>query len=277
LGYFLLDMLSEALSGIEALLSTKIGSSSSKKLLNDLDYDPEKIGSILEFLQSKEEEDKIEFHESRPDSQELKGRVKEVDANILYRSHAMCHTALLPSQSRFDGILTEKRNSNVDNFDLGTNKVFLKPVDNGKVPLVWDPNDRQKCRALEIDHKDFFFVRTDDEWVSATIPNSFEKELYGRWAEKISKREGLLMVCLRACPLYHCPEEATGFDSLTRGVLSMRIDNRPVIGARALEECHFMEGKDGIRWGVEKDEYVIRFKIEPKTGKWMKITSIILF
>lgn len=289
MGYFLIEMLITSLSEIERILSAQASNKNvhhlgnqTKSINQHRDYfNKRNIQSLLNYLQSKDNQDKSLFHKTPPASHEWITHTEtltQVSRNVLYRSHSICHTALLPSQTRYQGILTESyKDPNHETFDLGTNKFYLRPVEDGILPLVWDPNDRQKCEALEIDHKDFFFVRTDDDWVSAVVPNPSELQVYGTWGKTLSKREGLIMVCLRYCPFRKCQSEYVGFDALQKGVLSIKVDGKPVIGTKQLDECFFLQGHQGIRWGTERDHYEVSFKIEPKTGKWMKVTSIIIF
>lgn len=271
MGYFMLEMLTEAVEEIEAILASDHSKKNEKKHLK----------SFLEFLRSQDEEDKLLFQTTPPAVDKWPAHntntFDSIDTRILYRNHAICHTAMLPAQTRYEGILTNKANANSkpNDFDTGTDKFFLKPIEDGQLPLVWDPNDRQKCTALEIDHRDFFYVRTDDEWVSTTIPNSSELNIYGKWGNHLSKREGLIMVCLRTCPFHKCPEGVVGFEQLGRGVLSMKVDDKHVSKVRQLDDCHILEGRQGVRWGADKDQYTVSFRIEQKTGKYLKITSII--
>ena len=72
---------------------------------------------------------------------------------------SICHMAILPSRSRLEGIRTEVE----DNiFDKGVSQFLMSTPEDGVLPLAYDRNDRQQCKLLEVDHKDFFLVREQD-------------------------------------------------------------------------------------------------------------------
>lgn len=204
-----------------------------------------------------------------------------IGPNVLFKSPTVCHTALFPAQERYDGILTESRKkSNVESsdYDRGTSRYHVQfPAKDGKLTLTFDPNDRQKCDALEIDHKDFFWVREGDGWLSMTVPNDSEILTYRRGQQV----EGLIMVCLKICPLKRCPDDVIGFGPLKRGTenLQIRVDDRPVIGVKKFSDCHFLQGEQGLRWGPGRDgrgQYTVSFLVNDKRRSNMKISSIVV-
>jgi len=259
---------------------------------------------LLQRLQLEDDNDMLVFQNSPVlfDTWETnRDTLYNINPSVLFRSrHVICHTALLPSRIRYDGILTETTGvigGDSNNYDRGMNKYFENKYESisldGKLPLVYDPNDRQRCQALEIDHKDFFYVREGDDFLAVTVPNDSELEAYDHNPTKqriqtitntgvnIEKRMGLIMVCLKICPLKRCPDNSIGFGSIKRNSrkLVIRVDGKLVTGVQKLGGCHFLEGEEnGLLWGPGKDDkgrYRISFKIN-EVEKWMKISSIIV-
>jgi hypothetical protein len=206
--------------------------------------------------------------------------VSAIGPNVLFKSPTVCHTALFPAQERYDGILTGKKgSSDLSDYDRGTSRYYVHfPANNGQLALTFDPNDRQKCDALEIDHKDFFWVREGDGMLSMIVPNDSELLAYRRGHQV----EGLIMVCLKICPLKRCPDDVIGFGPLKRGTenLQIRVDDKPVVGVKKFSDCHFLQGEQGVRWSPGTNgngQYKVSFLVNDKRRSNMKISSIIVF
>jgi len=274
LGYFMLDMMQEALVELEKMVN--------KGMSDDYAIHTE-YQRVLDQLSGMEQADASIFLNSPPFTQlweTNRDTLDSVNPLTVFRKHSLCHTALIPSETRYDGILTEnyQRGSHKD-YEKGINKALLATPEDGVLPLAYDSNDRQQCDALEIDHKDFFYVREGDGWLSTMVPNPVEEWAYGRG----EPREGIIMVCLKICPLGRCPEESVGFGYIkrNRGKLFITVNDQPVKMINKLEGCHFLAGDHGLRWGPgieDSGRYQLKFRVEdPGTGHWMKISSIIIF
>lgn len=282
-GLFLVDALRDALADLDDLVETR-------RQRND----PLDLAAYLDELLAQRDADRAAFRASPvpPDALRawpLPPAVAARAPELLFRADTICHTALFPSQTRYQGVLTETTPTPDRPYDRGTNKIFLRPPDDGVAPLVFDPNDRQKCTALELDHKDFFYVRSDDGWLSLTLPNDAEarrhRDYHPDTASAPLLPHGLVLVCPRVCA-GRCSDEAVGLDNVRKSVLSAAVDGAPVTGATPLERCHFLERDDGeVSWpgrrrrnGHDDDpRYDLRFRVDEKTGKWLKISSVVLF
>jgi hypothetical protein len=146
IGHFLLNSLEDALFELD-------------QLKHDNGGDPK---TILDALERLEQRDKQAFREGTLDTKfwDEEGVVfGEMGAKMVLRGESICHTALLPSRSRLEGITTEVE----DNiFDKGVSQFLMSTPEDGVLPLAYDMNDRQQCGLLEVDHKDFFLVREQD-------------------------------------------------------------------------------------------------------------------
>jgi hypothetical protein len=294
MGVFLVDMLQEALIDLDAIM-----------LSHRQDRD-----TVYSSLIEKEAADvRLAVQAPPPPAAQAFSQFTETMQRItpqaLYKQKAICHTALLPAQERYDGILMESGHQTTveaNDYDRGLNRYFMtEPVRDRKLPLAFDPNDRQRCEALEIDHKDFFWVRDGDGWLSRIVPNDSELLSYRDNSEErmseltmhiratasngaLSPQEpvqGLIMVCLKICPLKRCPDDAMGFGPLKRNTnqLSIKVDGIPVTSVHKLDDCHFLEGPNGLRWGpgkTQNGQYTLSFLINDKQKNNMKISSFIV-
>jgi len=290
LGVFLVEMLNEALIQLDA----RVFSHGSRD-------------AVLQSLLAKEQAD-VALARNAPIPalghafSQYESTVQQITPRVLYKQPAICQTALLPAQERYDGILLEsgKQSSPMaGDYDRGQNRVFMtEPIKDGKLPLVFDPNDRQRCvEELEIDHKDFFWIRQGDGWLSRTIPNDSELAVYGKPLDMndntftatlhtrvLSNRqpEGLIMVCLKICPLKRCPDDSVGFGPLRRSTnqISIKVDGRSVTNVQKFGDCHFLEGEQGLRWGPGKNgkgQYRLSFIVNDRQKNNMKISSFVVF
>lgn len=273
LGVYLVDALEEALIQLDAMLSA---------------HDRDRVLKVL--LANEEDDYDLAINAPIPHVQafdEFKETMNNVGADTLFKSNAVCHTALLPSQERFDGTLTEtKEKVGPSNYERGLNRYYMKdPIKDGKMPLVFDPNDRQRCiDELEIDHKDFFWAREGDGWLTKSVPNPTEISVYRRPGQPV---KGMIMICLKICPLKRCPDGVMGFGPLKRNTnkLVIRMDGQDVKSVQKFGDCHFLQGDNGqLQWGPGKfstpqapGQYKLSFLVNDREKHNLKISSFIVF
>ena len=283
----MLNILEEALMELDDLRNPR----GNRTITGDGDFP-----SILEHLYLLERADG-ELFRSAPSSSDAwlsdRDTLLEVGPDAIFRGPAHCHTALLPSRLRYDGLLREGGgvgDHRTGGFDRGFAKEIMKKVEGGHLPLAYDANDRQKCDLLEIDHKDFFYVREGDGWLGEMVPNPAGVVAFGVAGGDGNPRRGLIMVCLKICPLGRCSDDSVGFGQIKRnsGKLFIEVDGRPVKNIKRLEGCHFLIGENGVSWGPgnENGQYELRFLVQdpgirvdnPFAGHIsMKISSIVVF
>ena len=256
IGHFLMGALEDALYELQ-LLNSQHGD------------DP---SAILAQLQSLDNMERQEFLGKPPDTKLWDDGIvfDDMGSTMVLRGENICHTALLPSRSRLDGITTETEDGS---FDKGQNQFLMSDL-HGVLPLAFDSNDRQQCDLLEVDHKDFFMVREQDEEVTAIVPNDTELQLYTR----TDAVQGILVLCLKICPLNKCPETYININEVSGGTkLFITVDGQPVTKVLKLDSCHILAGEQGIRWG-KKEQYELKFRIAKGLATpQLKISSIIVF
>ena len=153
-----------------------------------------KVGPILpivrDTLVAEEEADYQRFRTSDL-SQRWVGVVEEgrddafLNLTTLFRGHSICHTAFLPSESRYKGIMMN--NASLGGFPIGYFKGISReeavqvpplPSENAPIRLLFDSSGRQDCSLLEIDYKDYYFLTEAEGWKSWILPTRAELDIY---------------------------------------------------------------------------------------------------
>mmetsp|Transcript_4194 Transcript_4194/g.7004 ORF Transcript_4194/g.7004 Transcript_4194/m.7004 type:complete len:655 (-) Transcript_4194:39-2003(-) len=209
--------------------------------------------------------------------------MSRITPSLLFRGNGVCHTALLPAQSRFLGHTTQSSliGSSEGGYDTGMNKVLCHPVHN-QLPLAYESSDRMRCPSAKIDHRDFFYLRNQDGWLHKTVPNHAELQAYQR-----SPAQGIIIICLQICPMDKCSDDYVGFAQVSsqhgHAKVDIKVDGSEVKELLTLDHrCHVLKGEDGIRWGPGKagdGQYKLSFKLHVKMKGLdysVKMSSIIV-
>lgn len=239
--------------------------------------------SMFQSLQSKERNDELSFLQSSPILGEWIGNQKvdtwsEPNPTILFKLHSICHTALLPSEIRYDGMVSISRvhGKFEGGYYMGHSSDNI-PLPDGSLPLLYDPLERQGCHLSRIDFKDYFLVPSTHGWLSVTVPNTEEIQKYGK---ETSTKEGYILICLRQCPDEICPPNFSQFNwnmHIEEYNVEIEVDQEEVIGIKEFEGCYFLEGNKGLKWGDDqKQRYELKFKVNQEELEF-QISSIIVF
>lgn len=195
----MIQMLQEAVDELAGLL---LDPTNVTVTLGDSSVDP---FQILFRLQEEEKNDLKSFLSVSPSASVeatfLASLSETIALDSLTRKKSICHTALLPSQARYDGLVigTGNRKSYLDDFDTGVSRdeIIGEPIDFSTfndtysvprtLPLAFDKGLRNSCEfLLKIDYKDVFLVKGGVGWVSAVVPNDSEIAAYGPRRTKVS-------------------------------------------------------------------------------------------
>ena len=247
------------------------------------------LEQIYKDLTVKENFDKDSFRNAKDHAvtwtDQDKDTLRQVTPEMLSRHNFICRTALLPSHIRYEGILaettkwtttsassvTQTLNRPLSNNDLpsprripyyyeGINKDLMKddnsaPLSDGSpTPLAYDPNERQKCENhLEIDFKDFFYVRAGDGWTTMTIPTPAEIEAYGNVVPEGNM--GYILICPKICPFGKCTDVSVDLHSIParNGIVSVKVNGKKVFNIKRFGRCQFLEGDRGLRWPFDRN------------------------
>lgn len=158
---------------------------------------------------------------------------RHIDIPSLLKSPALCHTAVLPSDIRYRGILTENTQhmmtttidkkryekgvsfSSVEvrekphNKNNGKGGKFVHPIVNRSddLILVTHKGDHDRCEeptTYESTFRDAFLVTNKGGPKTLTIPNDSEKQYYTEF--DIEKSKGWIFLCFYDC-ITKCPPE----------------------------------------------------------------------
>ncbi len=165
----------------------------------------------LEDLQKdliREENERYDLLTTSPLPTYFEDMVKErgdLQLEHILKSPNFCHTARVPAEIRHKGILTGGPPGNLFHYDEGIPEGQARIVENDSefMWLVQDPTTRQKCDIpLNLDNKDYFYVKGMDGKKKLILPNDAEVAEYGRGQTPI----GLIAMCLSVCDWGKCPK-----------------------------------------------------------------------
>jgi len=179
--------------------------------LGDLSYEAEFVEpsislDYLNYLHALKREDQARFHENAEETNIFEPEnkfLKYPEFNHFQRSRGWCRTALLPSQARYDGVVTENNSTvtylhggRTDYKDEGETITKLSDPepenDETQIHLAYNIKlNRNICEHAEIDFKDTFFVRAADKWMQTTVPNDSELAYF----DKIDDPKGIIALC----------------------------------------------------------------------------------
>ena len=221
----------------------------------------------------------------------LKG-ISDIPNDIIYWNHNYCHTARLPAEIRFMGLLTETKPTrendlDYDHYDRGQEIKDIRNSENAKMELGWDQRlyaNSCSTHKLRIDYPDFFMVN-GEAWSTLTLPNEAESEYYNRVANSLpsSKPEsmGFIALCLAQCERV-CPKDLVTMNRDLTNVtapprVAMKVNGEKVQKFTPFSDCAFLKHAGGHQWTSNNDG---RYEISAKTmdpSVHMRVTSITIW
>jgi hypothetical protein len=279
--------------------------------LRELESSTEDIAARLARLEAAEEADNVCFRSKAPLPRMPTyvfnpSDFPDVSVSDLFQQRSLCHTARLPSELRYRGILTGRTAQEFDQFyregmernkaDKLMSEMFdegadVASIESGEMKLVYSETLRQsRCNAtLNIDYPDSVYVGPNEGWKSLKILTPLEKETY-----KIDSPKGLIVVCLVQPNLYKKGFNGLykkGFNGreiqvgdLQQGVgvprVTFRVNEQAVVGLSWIDSCFALKGPQGHYWEIGSDG---QYEIEARVGGGddterdiLQISSVIL-
>lgn len=258
----LLELLDEALADMEKLdVSDPEMFYFDLKAQEDMDYDM--------FLQSNLTSSHGEMIRHKKEENQ------NFDIPFLFKHRAYCHTALLPAESRYLGILTETSRIGFFHYDKGVSrkKVESQPSNNSELSLVFEPRERQDCSLLlQVDYKDYFFLSEPEGTKKLTLPNMAELALYER------PKMGLVGFSLAGCEWGKCDKAEARESGLELEEWEMHINGVQVTNFTTIEKSvSFVRHKDGQYFSPnEGGQYEIQVRVKA-VGKFLRFSSFMIF
>ena len=204
----------------------------------------------------------------------------DINVHEFYLKRSFCHTALLPAEMRFLGLLTQSDKKGFTTYDAGIPQPAATDIpteiDTGDVQLVYDPKDHENACPYNVgvDFKDFFFLSSVEGWKTLTFPNDAEKQYYD---VEPSNMLGIIMICLATCDWNQC-KGGDLRDEFDKGPLSMEVNGVAVAAYDKVGICWALKGaQNGYRWTPNaQGKYDIRAKLQADEFSYVRFGSFIL-
>ncbi len=269
LGLFLMETLVEAAQDLASKAQDPGQLLKELKVLEDSDYD--------NFFKAELPDSLFGFNDVQ--FGDMDRLFAELNRSIFYRSPAICHTALLPAETRYLGHLTESEKTGLLDYDKGFDRDEVDanpPAEKDKSPmkLVFDKGFRQTCPVpLTIDFKDYFYTSHMDGWTTLTIPNDAEAKAYRYDSSKI---HGVLLVCLGYCDWGRCREGEIKWSDAAQGNATFEVNGDPVTALFKFDHCVLLEGQRGLRWTPNSEgKFVVRAKVNVEKT-FLRVSAVVL-
>ena len=266
--------------------------------IKELGTDPYIPLEAMDDQLNNEDTDYTTFYGSTPDitAELVEGVVDfndkplmEIFKKLFRKTNIICHTALLPAEARYLGIVTESDQIGTHNYDKGVSKeqadadkATEADKDKREMRLVFDTEERQNSCPVELkwDFKDYFYSTQSDGWTSLTVPNNAEIEYFTRHGP--FEPEGVIMLVFIKCDWGNCPEGEMQFDALKEGKLKLEVNGIPVTNVTMIQDCGLLQ--HGNREYHFKSNNHLQFEIrllvekaeEGKAMSFARISSIIV-
>lgn len=268
LGLSLIGVLDDALKDLERELSTTSPRDLFDKLKAQEDVDSTR------FLESAISQDYVDMLDPKP------SRDDALNVAGLFRSRSVCHTAVLPSESRYKGILTmDASHGGFHAYEKGLPREQADRDDSNSsksIRLVYDASDRQNCNILEVDYKDYFYVSAREGWKQAMLPNQAELDVY---RDKYTNNDwkGLIAIVLKPCSWGRCKPDDVREDGLELGQFEIQVNGVQVTNLTKAYTMRFLRHENGHAFAPKKSgQYEIRIRVKDE-GKSLRLTSLVFF
>ena len=152
--------------------------------------------------------------------------LKHMSLEMFIKDAALCHTAMLPSEIRYQGLLTDTFDSSNSGNTSHSTTNFIPSVlhsaiqtmehpdpKSGMTPkryvdpntaqpdnmlIVTDDKEHQTCpEQLNIDFKDYFMTTSLETWRYVRLPNKSQKAYYTEF--DMGKSKGWIFICMTKC------------------------------------------------------------------------------
>jgi len=207
----------------------------------------------------------------------------KVVANSFYRGNAICSSALLPSDARYNGLVTGEKGVFGGDYDTGMNQTDAQRRSesaeglNVSMTVVHSSTyANTACPKYGArDYKDYYYigkVEDDDVWHTRIFPSDAE---YDAFSKGTVSTKNYIMACLDICDEKKSCREG---NFLWKDLASIYVDNKKVGVKRKIGKCYILVQQIGkFAWvseGTKPGQYEIAVKLNG--GMFMRITSIVI-
>ena len=202
----------------------------------------------------------------------------DVDRNLIFKKKTICRTALLPSESRYRGIMTQTTTEvGFENFRQGqeVHELVKLPNDSDEMRLSYTNEDRQDCDEvlLNVDMKDFFVVSAAEGAKKVTLPNDAEQAAYGT----DEPLKGMVAIVLSTCSWGHCPKEDVREETLLTDAV-IKVNGVPADGFSSIDSEAIFLKHNGNFFFQPNAQGRFEFEIQVlRADSWLRVQSFVIF
>eukprot|EP00531_Pseudo-nitzschia_arenysensis_P009594 CAMPEP_0116129810 /NCGR_PEP_ID=MMETSP0329-20121206/8118_1 /TAXON_ID=697910 /ORGANISM="Pseudo-nitzschia arenysensis, Strain B593" /LENGTH=701 /DNA_ID=CAMNT_0003624093 /DNA_START=71 /DNA_END=2176 /DNA_ORIENTATION=+ len=207
-----------------------------------------------------------------------------IDERMFTIGPSLCHTARLPSQSRYKGLLVNDTELVGKQAPAGEEKYYVGDAiweahksasKTNEIRIVYDANDREaKCKGIiKPDYADSFYVNSLDDWASMKFPNHAEKEFF---EYDSSQYQGLIVFHLKKCDWGKCPSKFLTIEDYNEH-WEMKVNKQRISKVISIDTATLAMGENGFR--IEPDEngqYEIEIKVKT-ADKYLEFADFVLW
>jgi len=227
-------------------------------------------------------------------SGQFQDKWKHFDRDALFRGPSICHTARVPSQTRFLGHMSNQPEM------TGTQAAFQQetyftgiedkeynaqsyddPSTPHAIQLVWVMHQERQEGCGDVlakpDYHDFFMTKEDEGWTVLHFPNEAEQDAYDYHKHK-DQYKGILIMVPRFCGFGNCEKGFLGNTDYNDGKWTMKVNGKLVTALTMIgHDAILLEHKDGILFEPnDRGNYRMEFKVkEPES--FIKISAFVLY
>jgi len=211
-----------------------------------------------------------------------------IDASLFFKGKSMCHTARLPSQTRYLGILTDTNEVGQpapygeETYYLGHNMNEAKKTatENGEMRIVYEVSKEREteCTGVTVkpDYPDSIYANSLDGWAKLKFPNAAEKRFYGY---DPAEHQGIIILHIKKCDWGKCPANFLTTKDFANGDWEIKVNNQQITQVVDVDKRSgsMLKGENGFRFAPDENgQYEIEIKINKK-NKYVEIADFALF
>lgn len=250
-----------------------------QEALDDLiqsEKDPSKLLQQLQMEQAKD----FDVFASTEIPAMLKTAYDQTNMDVvqLVQKKNYCHTARLPAEIRFKGILSKSRDEAPNSFFKGHSMKAVEesPAENDEMRLVYSEDERQDCNVtLNVDFNDFFYTSSaSGEGSVLILPNDEELKEYGQ----IKDIQGILAICFAQCLYNKCPRGNLDQESFDENLFKMSVNGWKVTNMTKLGgECELLQHAGGSQFSPNgQGKFELRVQVT-ESKSFVRLGSVLLW
>ena len=234
---------------------------------------------LMDTLKAEEDRDYHNLLSKNTSNIKFPGYLEKIDdipTQVIYWDPNFCHTARVPSQTRYNGLATESDlKGGYTSYDHGHELNEIRNQANEGMELGFDASSYETfCtnHTVQIDHLDFFVINSYGE-SKLTLPNPAEKSFFDD-SSSPTALHGYIALCLATCG-WSCPRGVLSMDELRNETkFSMTVNGVNVHNYTRFRDCAFLKHANGHKWAANS-EGLYEFRAQTlDSNEYVRVTSL---